>query len=65
MHHPAFRQWLRSLPRTKDSARAMVYEALAAEIEVHGGLLLEELDDARHSYSAGRSCYLLCWRCLV
>ena len=46
LHHPGFREWLRGLPRTKDSPRAMVYEALVVDLDTHGDLLLEELDQA-------------------
>lgn len=43
---PGFRAWLRDLPRTRDGARAMVYEALVLDVEAHGALLLEELTEA-------------------
>lgn len=44
--HPGFRAWLRGLPWIKDGTRAMVLEALVADMDAHGALLLEEFDAA-------------------
>ncbi len=44
--HPGFRAWLRGLPREKFGTRGMAVEALVADMDTHGALLLEEFDAA-------------------